>query len=392
MILHTENFTPEEQKSDIKLQLNFLETELRQHMLAEKMQKMYPEGYVFINALYGLSWCELALSDPKKDSSLKRKALTEALYAYDNINSNKAQISFEPSLKPNNGIFYFGWKNYLLSKILTLDTTFANHKSYLDSCKHQCDIIQSILQNNKNPYLQSYSGQSWPADMFVAMASLSNCIKIFQSNYDAEIKEWILNVKDHLDSNTRLIPHSVDFKTGQSLQGARGSSMSLILRMLYEIDPKFALEQFNHFQTLFVTKTFGLPSIREYPVGQYGIGDVDSGPVIFGVGFSGTIVMIGTFALFENDNLARMQYKTINAFGFGNISAEEKKYIFGMLPIADAFIAWGRATELKFQDRFKKDTWRWTIKFHCISFFVISLLWIIYFRREIINKLKKKVW
>ncbi len=389
--LHAGNFTPEEKRSDIIYQLNFLETELKYNNLGVRMQSMYPEGYVFINALYGLSWCELALSDLNNDLPLKEKAINEALFAYNNINSEFAQRTFDNSLIPKNGIYYFGWKNYLLSKILSVDTTFNNHKSYIGSFANQCELIHSLLQGNKNPYLQSYSGQSWPADMFVTMASLSNYDKIFKPKYEDVIKDWILKVKERLDPKTHLIPHYVDSETGKSVQGARGSSMSLILRMLAEINAGFASEQFKLFKTNFVTTTFGLPSLREYPKDQDGYGDIDSGPVILGVGFSGTIVMIGTFSMFDCDYLAERQYKTINAFGFETTSNNQKKYLLGMFPIADAFIAWGRATELKYQDSIKNDPGNWSIKFHCISLFILLFLWIVYFRKQIIIKIKTDI-
>ncbi len=91
--LHTQNYTRTEQKEDIILQLNFLESELKNNNLGDRMQKIYPEGYVFINALYGLAWCELSLAD-LKDSILKRRALNEALFAYNNLNSEQAKKIF----------------------------------------------------------------------------------------------------------------------------------------------------------------------------------------------------------------------------------------------------------------------------------------------------------
>ena len=61
--LHTDNFNKEERKADIILQLNFLKQEIKQNHLGERMQAIFPEGFVFTNALYGLSWCEVGLND-----------------------------------------------------------------------------------------------------------------------------------------------------------------------------------------------------------------------------------------------------------------------------------------------------------------------------------------
>lgn len=385
--LYPENYSPSEKKADIILQLNFLESRLKKDSLGVQMQSLFPEGYVFTNALYGLSWCELALSDAQKDPKLREKAVGEALYAYKEINSEKATWIFDRDLIPTYGIFYCGWKNYLLSKLLSVDTTFQGHEVYIHAFKSQCDSIVHALTISESPFLQSYHAQSWPADMFVAMASVSNHDKIFKPKYKKVIDTWIQHVMERLDPATHLIPHQVDSKTGKTVQGARGCSSSLMLRMLAEIKPALAKEQFKLFKTYFVSTTFGLPSVREYPKGQHGYGDVDSGPVIFGVGFSGTIVMIGTFAMLNSENLADEQYKTINAFGFSRTTGNQKKYLFGKLPMADAFIAWGRATGLKYQSPSNNaDNWR--IKFHVISLLVIAIFWIIYFRKMIISKIK----
>lgn len=79
--LHTENFTRSEKQKDILGQLNFIGSELKTNDLGNRMQEIFPEGFVFANALYGLAWCELAIADTTKDELLQNKAIQEALYA-----------------------------------------------------------------------------------------------------------------------------------------------------------------------------------------------------------------------------------------------------------------------------------------------------------------------
>lgn len=71
--LCSENYTETEKKKDILLQLNFMESAIKYENLGERMQQIFPEGYVFMNALYGLAWCEVALSDTN-DLKTKSKA------------------------------------------------------------------------------------------------------------------------------------------------------------------------------------------------------------------------------------------------------------------------------------------------------------------------------
>ena len=222
--------------------------------------------------------------------------------------------------------------------------------------------------------------------MFPAVVSMKSYNDLYEPKYGQVIDRWVKNVKGRLDLQTKMIPHKVNLD-GTAVDGPRGSSISLIIRLLAEIEPDFAREQYGLYKEKFVTTTFGLPSVREYPKGQSGMGDIDSGPVIFGVGFAGTIVAIGLFSKLGDVALAQQQYKTIHAFGFAVKSAEKKKYVLGLLPIADAFIAWGRATDLNSKNsaELTKSTWR--IEFHVISVFVIVMLWSIFYAKSILTKL-----
>ncbi len=381
--LYSEKQSNAGKKADIQLQLNFLETELKHNNLGERMQQIFPEGLIFVNALYGLAWCELALYDTS-DTALKERAIQESLFAYNALNAEKARLNFPNDLTPSLGIFYNGWRNYLLSKILSVDTSFIHSEELIKTFKQQSDTIINALSQSESPFLESYHGASWPADMFVAMASISNHDKIFTPKYEPYIEKWLLDVRNSVDPTTNNIPHEVDSKTGKTIEGARGSSMGLILRMAGEIDQEFAQEQYMVMKDNFITKTVGLPSIREYPRGQEGPGDYDSGPVVFGIGFSATIVMIGTYALLGYDDLSSQQYTTINTFGIPIKSKIDKKYLFGKLPMADAFIAWGRATELNHsKDIISNKTTFWRLPFQFISISILLVLWALFFRKQL---------
>ncbi len=375
--LYTDNFTKNEKVKDIQLQLNFLSKELKENQLGERMQNIFPEGFVFTNVLYGLSWCELGLADSNLTN--KRFALEEALYAFNQINSSKAKSIFDQTLEPENGIFYVGWSNYLLSKILLLDSNFNESDSYKSEYIKNCNLIVKAYKQSSSPFLQSYQDQAWPADMCVAMASLKNFEKIYDSRFHSIIAAWVEQVKLKVDPITKLIPHKVNATDGTTIEGARGCSISLILRFLSEIDHDFSVEQCGFYKKNFVSTTFGLPSILEYPLGKSGKGDIDSGPVILGVGFSGTIVSIGTFAAMGDFELAENQYKTINTFGLGLKDREMKKFIFGQMPIADAFIAWSRTSELKNITTNIEFQNLWAIKCHMISACIILGIWIAFF-------------
>lgn len=389
--LYDPTFTTKEEQEDIVLQLNFLEKKLKEDNMGRQMQMIFPEGYVFINALYGLTWAELA-QPGTLDPNLRLRAIEEAIYAYEAVNSNTGQSTFSPSLSPEYGIYYSGWRNYLLAKVLQIPGNFDGKADYSETFKARCEKIASAFRQHQSPYLSSYSGQSWPADSFLAIASLAIHDKLCRPEYKQDIDNWLQKVRSRLDDETGMLAHKTDPETGEVSESPRGGSMALMLRLLAEIDTELSYEQYQLFKDNFVSTALGLPMVREYPKGSVGLGDIDSGPVILGTGFAGTIVSIGTFKVFGEPERAYRQYSTVSAFGVARKDEVAKSYLLGMLPMADAFIAWSRTAPTLIKPEVSEEPSSfWRLSFQLKSLLIPVLLIALYYRKAIIAHIKQKL-
>lgn len=370
-------------KHECVQRLNFLEEELKQEELGLRMQEVFPEGLVFVNVLYGLSWCEVARKCDK-ESVLYSRALAEARFAFSEIDKDDSKYTFPSYLEPEYGIFYQGWSNYLLSNIIDIQNSASITLEEREASINKCAIISEAFNKSSSPFLETYDEQAWPADASIAIASLS---LVPSSQNEAVVKRWVSNVKNHLDEYTGMIPHKSDPFTGEVIEGARGCSSSLILRMLSEIDADFASEQFELYQKHFMFTRFGLPAIREYPKGKSGWGDIDSGPVVMGVGFAGTIVAVGVFQKLNEPKLADNLYQTITSFGLQTQSSNQKKVLWGIFPMGDAFITWARLSGSDESSNNSDDNaGNWRSEFHLWSllFAIILILW--QYRKRIFSK------
>src|SRR5690606_22299691 len=139
--------------------------------------------------------------------------------------------------------------------------------------------------------------------------------QLFEPRYGDIINEWVKEVRKRLDSRG-MLPHAVHPKKRTASEGARGSSMALMLILLRDIDLHFSQEQFLLFKKNFLDNKFGLTGIREYPKGESGSGDIDSGPVILGFGGAATIVGMQTLSRFGQDDLSIKVRNAVEAFGF----------------------------------------------------------------------------
>jgi hypothetical protein len=174
------------------------------------------------------------------------------------------------------------------------------------------------------------------------MAALRLHDHLFAPQYEATRAAWVAAARERLDPATGLLPHRVDAVNGQPLEGARGSSQSIIARFLPEVDPVWGAEQYARFRAEFVTTVGGLPGVREYPLGQEGAGDVDSGPLLAGVSLSATVVTLGAALAWGDRALADPVRHAGEFLGLPITWGGAKRYALGQLPVGDAFLVWAK--------------------------------------------------
>jgi hypothetical protein len=335
------------------------------------MQNLYPEGFVFMTVLYGLTWCNLIESLPK-DHVIVRRGLKEIKWSLDQVQSEEGRFSFDASLPLAYGAFYTGWSNYLLGSYLSIQNPFDRNALEIIKFQNTCEQVINVLGSTNSPYLESYQNAAWPADMTVCMASLALHDKIFITKYQAVLNTWIADAEERTDQHG-LIPHATNPIDGYPLESARGSSQSLILNFLIEIDSSYAMSKFPIYESLFLDKRVGLPGIREYPHGSKGGGDIDSGPVIWDIGGATSIVGQRTMAQYGRNKIAIGIRNSIESFGLSINVGDEKKYVFGALPMADVFIAWANSIEATEENRLESEE-NWRLGFQLISAAFLMLL------------------
>ncbi|WP_426511575.1 hypothetical protein ACPPVO_13665 [Dactylosporangium sp. McL0621] len=303
----------------------------------EGAQALFPEGYFFSYVLYGLAWV-----DEGRRAADKGEAVREVRWALARLDGPEGTAPFSEGLAPRYGVFYAGWTNWLRGGLLGLQRDPAEAERY----ERESRDIAAAFGQSSSPFLQAYPGQSWPVDSTVAIASLAQHDRLFPAAYAGTVRQWLDRVRQRLDPATGLLPHVTDPATGAPLQGARGSSQSVILRFLADVDAGFAREQYLRFRDLFVDRPLHLgPAVREYPKGTGGVADVDSGPLPLGISFSATVVTIGAARVNGDGALAGALSSYGELAGVPISTWHTKRYALGLLPIGDAFLVWANTAE-----------------------------------------------
>lgn len=305
---------------------------------ADRMQGLFPEGFAFTHALVGLSWARVAALDVSAD--VQAEALAQARQSLAALESEEGRRPFPAEQQPRQGAFHAGWSTYLAGEIAAASGDPAEMRAFAQACRR----LGAAFDASATPFLPSYPGAAWPADAAVGVAALALHDRLRPPRYGPTIARWVRGARARLDAETGLVSHAADAATGAPRGGARGESVVLTLRFLAEIDPAFAREQYARFRERFVAARAGLPVVLAYPAGVRGTPDVDSGPVLLGVGLPATVVGLAAARANGDAALAAPLDRELEALGFPVAWGGRRVYGAGVLPVGEAFLVWARLT------------------------------------------------
>ena len=353
-------------------QLRFLERALADGA-AEDMQRWFPEGRVFTWALYGLASARTALLFPRDDPR-RARLLAASGAAVDTVLSDRARSTFVRDMSPEWGAFYTSWSLYAAAEHLR--ASGASDSALVERFRREADRLAAALEASPTPFLHSYPGSSWPADTSVGVAALAIHDRILPARYEAVVKGWVARARALTHPDLGALSHTADPRTGAPGE-VRGSSLALMARVLVDVDPDFAREQYRVLRDRFVRARWGAVGVLEYADGRSFGGDVDSGPLV--LGYSGPALVVGMAAARANGDarLGRILLGVTELVGVP-WGVGSRRYAAGLVPVGDAFIAWARSgppTPDTGWDR--RLRWWWPVPVHLVSLLVALRAWVV---------------
>lgn len=305
------------------------------------MQAIFPEGWFFSHMTYGYAWVNVGLATG--DPALRARAIAETRWVLERADSPEGLAPFTRATQVPHGVFYLGWTNRLLGGLMLLQAPAERSAADLARLKTQSRQLADAMRASPSGNLDAYPGQSWPCDNVVALASLAAHDAVFGPTYADVMARWVTLTRAHLDPATGLIPHAANAATGVATIGPRASTQVYIHAFLPEVDAAFAREQYARYREVFVTSVVGFPVSLEYPKGSRGQGDVDTGPLVLGIGPSATVVAIASARANGDGPLAERITVLSELLGFPVTTAQGKSFALGTLVVADGFLAWGKS-------------------------------------------------
>lgn len=183
---------------------------------------------------------------------------------------------------------------------------------------------------------ETYPGERYPVDAAAGIAALA-VLAAAEGTPEPVVEEWrSVRFGALRDAETGLLHQAVD-ASGRSVDGPRGSGTLLAAWFLGQAGLSEGAALAAAAERELAGTVMGFGTVREYPHGQEGRGDIDSGPIVLGQGVSATGFGLGVALQQCRHDAARDRFHTAEAFGGPVVDGAARHYQNGG-PIGDAIL------------------------------------------------------
>jgi hypothetical protein len=239
------------------------------------------------------------------------------------------------SLADDHGHAYLGYAALALGMARLVDPAFppalaAQHDALIAAYERR-------LLASDTGLIETYPGEAYPTDVAAVAAAIAVHGRATHTPHERVLRQWAERVRTvQIDPASGLVIQRMDARTGAPHDAPRASGTGLAAyfagfadRGVAELLTAGVLRQ--------VSTRFGFGAIREYPEGRDGPGDVDSGPVLFGVSVSATGFALAPTRAFGHADAFVALYRTTDLFGLPVTDGDRRRFSVGG-PIGNALL------------------------------------------------------
>jgi hypothetical protein len=294
-------------RGDISTQLSLARTVLRQTSGSLKSTDFLTGSDLFSGEwlfgtylMAGIGFCQIALEHPKTRRELLpgiarcvHVLLTPEVRAFDH--DAWREDALDTLDGPHGHAAYLGYLNLLLALYEQVDPG----NEFVPLHNHITSALYRHIQASPNGLIETYPTEWYPMDNAPVLASLALSPRLVDA---AAVDALVARYRQRcLDPRTGLLIQALG-PDGGAVDVPRGSGSALASFFFIHGLPALADDLYAAIRHELAVNVAGFGAIREYPHGNSGASDIDSGPVIFGLGASASGFSIGP-ARFERDSV-----------------------------------------------------------------------------------------
>ncbi len=229
---------------------------------------------------------------------------------------------------------YLGYYDLALALLVELDpdTPLAPLEARITA------HLARLMRRSETGLLPTYPGETYPVDNAAFVAALGVHDRATGEDHSDIIERFSTLVRArYVDPETGLLYQAVSSSSGRVVDGGRGSGTAFASFFLSYVDPQLSAELYEAMREHLLRRGLGFAAMREHAFGGSFESDVDSGPVIFGLGPSATGFALGASRANEDPDTFRALYATAALAG-APTSHDGARHFASGGPIGDAIL------------------------------------------------------
>lgn len=267
---------------------------------------------------------------PSIEASLTRLLAPETMA----FGAEAWRVAALDDLTTDRGHAYLGYVNLALGMYRLIDprNRFAGlHDRITEALARRIALAPHGL-------IETYPGEAYPADTASVVGSIGLHDRATGGDHHALLAAWSAKFRARwIEPRSGMLLQAGDPVTGLPRGPARASHTALGVYALSFADPELSRELFAALQRSQRATFLGFGAIREDAPGADGSLDIDSGPVVLGVGVSATGFTLGGARIHGDGALYTELYRTTELFGVPHRSGEGRRFLSGG-PLGDAIL------------------------------------------------------
>lgn len=184
----------------------------------------------------------------------------------------------------------------LVISALTSHAHLTDSQEHLDLLRSQVNSLSAEIADSPHGLLEDYPGECYPGDVVMAIAMIRKADSVLGTDHSAFCTRAIRGFEDKRADTLGLVPYAADSRNGVAFGSSRGCGNSYVSLSSPAIWPEKAKEWYALYEQHFWQESKFMTGFREFPkevTGRNWYADVDSGPVIGGIGFAASAFGVG---------------------------------------------------------------------------------------------------
>ncbi len=211
----------------------------------------------------------------------------------------------------NKGHAYLGYTNLALSMYRRVNP--ANRFARIND--QLTEAFSRRLAQAPHGMIETYPYETYPPDVAAVIGSIGLYDRAMGTDHSKVLTKSLQTFREQLiDLKSGMLYQSADARSGAIHDKGRASGTTISVYFLSFADPELSRQLFKANATTQRSNVAGFTGIKEYPPGQDGLGDVDSGPLIMGLSPTASVFALSGARLTGNQDLFQALYRSLDVF------------------------------------------------------------------------------